>query len=115
MASSCMVYNAVICGFLCLAIFSLEAFPRRRSYNKGCLWNKGRVKQKLHHGYDYLFYTTKTCQHVKCNDGHIEYIDAECRMPLPSFRYKCFPVNYVYNHQKKCIRVGHMNVKWIRV
>ncbi|GFN98072.1 hypothetical protein PoB_002457800 [Plakobranchus ocellatus] len=71
MASSCMVYNAVICVFLCVAICNLEACLGRR-YST-CVWTKGYSPvKKLIHGYRYKVYTMKTCHYVECEDGHIQ-------------------------------------------
>ncbi|GFN74566.1 hypothetical protein PoB_000107200 [Plakobranchus ocellatus] len=108
MASSCMVYNAVICVFLCVAVCI-----RRSSSNQDCTWNDGSTVSSLAHGQRHNVYTATTCHLVKCTDGDITYISSDCRMTTP--QDQCYAVGYIYRYTKKCVAGGSRRVEWINI
>ncbi|GFN98075.1 reverse transcriptase-like protein [Plakobranchus ocellatus] len=104
MASSCMVYNAVICLFFCVAVCSLDACSR--SSDKDCIW-KGNPITRLKHGRRYWVYTSTTCHFVDCWNARIKYLFSGCLLRYS--RFKCFALwNELPQYDMKCVRGGRM-------
>ncbi|GFO27948.1 hypothetical protein PoB_005445300 [Plakobranchus ocellatus] len=67
MASSCTVYYAVICVFLCVAVCSSNRFF------KDCPWTLSSYPSSLDHGARYGVGTSTTCHEVVCWNGHLTF------------------------------------------